>query len=106
MSLNKDAALAPQRAFMGDLNSPRVLAEQARTMLPVSSQSGSLRDSDCVAIVGGGPSGSLFAIHLLQEAERLSGEASELFGPSSRAPGLLTRALHLPPQRRSGSIQN
>jgi hypothetical protein len=31
----------------------------------------SLRDNDCVAIVGGGPAGSFFAIHLLQEAKRL-----------------------------------
>jgi hypothetical protein len=30
-----------------------------------------LRDNDCVAIVGGGPAGSFFAIHLLQEAKRL-----------------------------------
>jgi len=31
----------------------------------------SLRDNDCVAIVGGGPAGSFFAVHLLQEAKRL-----------------------------------
>jgi hypothetical protein len=31
-----------------------------------------LRDNDCVAIVGGGPAGSFFAIHLLQEAKRLN----------------------------------
>jgi flavin-dependent dehydrogenase len=37
-----------------------------------SSQSGSLRDNDCVAIVGGGPAGSFFAIHLLREAKRLN----------------------------------
>jgi 2-polyprenyl-6-methoxyphenol hydroxylase-like FAD-dependent oxidoreductase len=30
----------------------------------------SLRDNDCVAIVGGGPAGSFFAIHLLREAKR------------------------------------
>ncbi len=35
-------------------------------------QSGSLRDNDCVAIVGGGPAGSFFAIHLLREAQRLN----------------------------------
>jgi flavin-dependent dehydrogenase len=71
MPLNKDAAFAPQRAFAGDLNLPCVLAKQARTMQRASSQSGSLRDNDCVAIVGGGPAGSFFAIHLLQEAKRL-----------------------------------
>jgi flavin-dependent dehydrogenase len=37
-----------------------------------SRQSVSLRDNDCVAIVGGGPAGSFFAIHLLQEARRLN----------------------------------
>jgi flavin-dependent dehydrogenase len=37
-----------------------------------SCQSVSLRDDDCVAIVGGGPAGSFFAIHLLQEAKRLN----------------------------------
>jgi flavin-dependent dehydrogenase len=31
----------------------------------------SLCDDDCVAIVGGGPAGSFFAIHLLQESKRL-----------------------------------
>jgi hypothetical protein len=36
-----------------------------------SRQPVSLRDNDCVAIVGGGPAGSFFAIHLLQEAKRL-----------------------------------
>jgi hypothetical protein len=36
-----------------------------------SPQSVSLRDNDCVAIVGGGPAGSFFAIHLLREAKRL-----------------------------------
>jgi flavin-dependent dehydrogenase len=36
-----------------------------------SYQAVSLRDNDCVAIVGGGPAGSFFAIHLLQEAKRL-----------------------------------
>ena len=30
-----------------------------------------LQDHDCVAIVGGGPAGSFFAIHLLREARRL-----------------------------------
>ena len=41
-------------------------------MQRASSQSGSLRDNDCVAIVGGGPAGSFFAIHLLREAQRLN----------------------------------
>jgi flavin-dependent dehydrogenase len=31
----------------------------------------SLRENDCVAVVGGGPAGSFFAIHLLQESKRL-----------------------------------
>jgi flavin-dependent dehydrogenase len=30
-----------------------------------------LRDGDCVAVVGGGPAGSFFAIHLLREARRI-----------------------------------
>lgn len=37
-----------------------------------SSQLGSLQNNDCVAIVGGGPAGSFFAIHLLREARRLN----------------------------------
>src|SRR5208337_232714 len=37
-----------------------------------SSQSGGLQNSDRVAIVGGGPAGSFFAIHLLREARRLN----------------------------------
>jgi hypothetical protein len=37
-----------------------------------SCQSVSLQDNDRVAIVGGGPAGSFFAIHLLQEAKRLN----------------------------------
>ena len=41
-------------------------------MQRASSQSESLRDNDCVAIVGGGPAGSFFAIHLLREAKRLN----------------------------------
>jgi len=36
------------------------------------SQSVSLQNNDCVAVVGGGPSGSFFAIHLLREARRLN----------------------------------
>ncbi len=36
-----------------------------------SYQRASLRDNDSIAIVGGGPAGSFFAIHLLQEANRL-----------------------------------
>jgi flavin-dependent dehydrogenase len=35
------------------------------------SQSVSLQDNDCVAVVGGGPAGSFFAIYLLREARRL-----------------------------------
>jgi flavin-dependent dehydrogenase len=41
-------------------------------MQRASSQLGSLQNNDCVAIVGGGPAGSFFAIHLLREAERLN----------------------------------
>ena len=40
-------------------------------MQRASSQSGRLRNNDRVAIVGGGPAGSFFAIHLLREAKRL-----------------------------------
>ena len=36
------------------------------------SQLGTLQNNDCVAIVGGGPAGSFFAIHLLREARRLN----------------------------------
>ncbi|MGD0580427.1 MAG: hypothetical protein ABSC08_16055 [Bryobacteraceae bacterium] len=32
----------------------------------------SLQNNDCVAVVGGGPAGSFFAIHLLREARRLN----------------------------------
>ena len=35
------------------------------------SQSRSLQNGDRVAVVGGGPAGSFFAIHLLREAKRL-----------------------------------
>ncbi len=41
-------------------------------MQHASRQSEGLRDNDCVAIVGGGPAGSFFAIHLLREAQRLN----------------------------------
>jgi len=37
-----------------------------------SSQSLSLQNDECVAVVGGGPAGSFFAIHLLREARRLN----------------------------------
>ena len=37
-----------------------------------SSQLRSLQNNDCVAVVGGGPAGSFFAIHLLREARRLN----------------------------------
>ena len=40
-------------------------------MRRVSSQSGSLQNGETVVIVGGGPAGSFFAIHLLREARRL-----------------------------------
>jgi len=36
------------------------------------SQSVSLQNNDCVAVVGGGPAGSFFAIYLLREARRLN----------------------------------
>jgi flavin-dependent dehydrogenase len=38
----------------------------------MSSPSRCLQNHDCVAIVGGGPAGSFFAIHLLREAKRLN----------------------------------
>src|SRR5208283_4657723 len=41
-------------------------------MRRASSQRGSLQDDDRVAVVGGGPAGSFFAIHLLREARRLN----------------------------------
>jgi hypothetical protein len=41
-------------------------------MRRVSSQSQSLQNGDTVVIVGGGPAGSFFAIHLLREARHLS----------------------------------
>jgi flavin-dependent dehydrogenase len=41
-------------------------------MRRASSQLGSLRNNDCVAVVGGGPAGSFFAIYLLREARRLN----------------------------------
>ncbi len=36
------------------------------------SQSASLQNGDCIAVVGGGPAGSFFAIYLLREARRLN----------------------------------
>ena len=41
-------------------------------MRRASSQLGSLQNDDCVAVAGGGPAGSFFAIHLLREARRLN----------------------------------
>jgi hypothetical protein len=41
-------------------------------MRHASPQSRSLQDNDCVAIVGGGPAGSFFAIYLLREARRVN----------------------------------
>jgi hypothetical protein len=41
-------------------------------MRRVSSQRLSLQNNDCVAVIGGGPAGSFFAIHLLREARRLN----------------------------------
>ena len=41
-------------------------------MQRASSQSGGLQNNDRVAIVGGGPAGSFFAIHLLREARSLN----------------------------------
>ena len=41
-------------------------------MRRASSRLGSLQNNDCVAVVGGGPAGSFFAIHLLREARRLN----------------------------------
>ena len=41
-------------------------------MRRATSQCGSLQSNDCVAVVGGGPAGSFFAIHLLREARRLN----------------------------------
>src|ERR1035437_7474224 len=41
-------------------------------MQRASSQSGGLQNDDRVAVVGGGPAGSFFAIHLLREARRLN----------------------------------
>ncbi|HXX22107.1 MAG TPA: FAD/NAD(P)-binding protein [Terriglobia bacterium] len=37
----------------------------------MSSQLRALENGDLVAVVGGGPAGSFFAIHLLREAKRL-----------------------------------
>ena len=41
-------------------------------MQRASYPSRSLQNDDCVAVVGGGPAGSFFAIHLLREAKRLN----------------------------------
>ena len=48
-----------------------VLAERAQAMRRASSPSRSLQNNDRVAVVGGGPAGSFFAIYLLREARRL-----------------------------------
>ena len=49
-----------------------------------------LRNGDCVAIVGGGPAGSFFAIHLLREAKQLDRNIDvvivEKRGPTDRIP--------------------
>src|ERR1039457_7503845 len=49
-----------------------LLAEQVQTMRRAASQCWSLQNNDCVAVVGGGPAGSFFAIYLLREARRLN----------------------------------
>src|ERR1035438_10600438 len=41
-------------------------------MRRAASQCWSLQNNDCVAVVGGGPAGSFFAIYLLREARRLN----------------------------------
>jgi flavin-dependent dehydrogenase len=55
-------------------NGSGILAEQAQAMRRASSQCGSiqLQNNDCIAVVGGGPAGSFFAIQLLREARRLN----------------------------------
>jgi flavin-dependent dehydrogenase len=60
------------RAFCRRADRLGVLAKEARTMHRASSQLRSLQNNDCVAIIGGGPAGSFFAIHLLREARRLN----------------------------------
>ena len=52
-------------------------SEQARNRVQAAThreglQSMQLRNDDCVAIIGGGPAGSFFARHLLQESRRLN----------------------------------
>ena len=64
--------LVPQRPSVGRRDGSDVLAERAQVMRRASSQWGSLQNNDCVAVVGGGPAGSFFAIHLLREARRLN----------------------------------
>jgi len=57
------------------------------------SQCGSLQNNDCVAVVGGGPAGSFFAIHLLREARRLNRRVDvvivEKRGPIDMGSGVL-----------------
>jgi flavin-dependent dehydrogenase len=70
-----------------------ISAERARAMRRATSQCGGLRDNGRVAVVGGGPAGSFFAIHLLREARRLDRPLEvvivEKRGPIDMGPGAL-----------------